>query len=116
MRLMTSPLTMTRVRATTPTKPRVRRAWKLCGANRRRPRPMRSRTDERRTPRSAFGEGVTDTPDREDERGDRRIVLDLVAQVADVDVDRLLVLVEGLVIAQQLKELGAREDPARAGG
>ena len=36
----------------------------------------------------------------------RRVVLDLVAEVADVDVDRLLVLVERFVVAEELEELG----------
>ena len=49
-------------------------------------------------------------------RGARRVVLDLVAQVADVDVDRLLVLVERLVVAQQLEQLAAREDATGPGG
>src|SRR6476661_8796662 len=34
-----------------------------------------------------LGEGVADAADRHDERGHGRVVLDLVAQVADVDVD-----------------------------
>src|SRR5829696_2853264 len=34
--------------------------------------------------------------------------------MADVDIDRLLVLVEGLVVAEQLEELAPRVDPARA--
>ena len=56
---------------------------------------------------SALGEGVADTSDRQDERRRRRVVLDLLAQVADVDVDGLLVLVERLVVAQQLEQLAA---------
>ena len=69
--------------------------------------------------RSALGEGVADTSHRQDERRRRRVVLDLVAQMADVDVDGLLVLVERLVVAQQLEQLasGCRRGPgARPGG
>jgi hypothetical protein len=65
---------------------------------------------------SALGEGVPDTSHRQDERGIGRVVLDLLAQVADVDVDRLLVLVERLVVAQQLEQLAAGVDAARAAG
>src|SRR6185436_20186449 len=42
---------------------------------------------------SALGEGVADTTDRLDEGGVGGVILDLVAQVAHVDVDCLLVLV-----------------------
>src|SRR6478672_10416729 len=45
------------------------------------------------SPRSAFGECVSGATDSQDECGRRRIVLDLVAEMADMDVDRLLVLV-----------------------
>ena len=60
-----------------------------------------------------LGELVAGTADRQHELGEGGIVLDLVAQVADVDVDRLLVLVERLVVAEQLKQLAARIDPSR---
>ena len=59
------------------------------------------------SPRSAFGECVSGATDSQDECGRRRIVLDLVAEMADMDVDRLLVLVERLVITEQLQELPA---------
>src|SRR5947207_9113173 len=62
----------------------------------------------------ALGEGVPDAPDGHDERRRRGIILDLVAEVADVDVDRLLVLIERLVVAEQLEELAAGVDPPRA--
>src|SRR5947208_921307 len=61
---------------------------------------------------SALGEGVADSPHGQDEGGRGGIVLDLLAKVADVDVDRLLVLVERLVVAEELEELGPRVDPA----
>src|SRR4029078_8388694 len=54
---------------------------------------------------SALGEGVTDTAHPQEERGRGRVVLDLVPEVAHVDVDRLLVLVERLVVAEQLEQL-----------
>src|SRR6185369_11245504 len=40
-------------------------------------------------------------------------VLDLVAQMAHMDIDRLLVLIERLIVAQQLEQLAARVDPTR---
>ena len=67
-----------------------------------------------RPARSALGEGVADTSDRQHEHRRRRIVLDLVAQMAHVDVDRLLVLVERLVVAQQLEQLARGCRPGRA--
>jgi hypothetical protein len=67
-------------------------------------------------PRFPFGEGVADAADRHDERRNGRVVLDLVAEMADVDVDRLLVLVEGLVVAQELEELAPGVDPTGARG
>src|SRR4029078_7140734 len=88
------------VRATTPTNAIVRRAWNVRGTRRR---PMRASV---RPPPSAFGEGVADTAHRLDACRRGGIVLDLVAQVAHVDVDRLLVLVERLVVAEQLEQLG----------
>ena len=66
--------------------------------------------------RSALGERVPDTADGLDEGGLRGVVLELVAQVAHVDVDRLLVLVERLVVAQQVEQLGAGVDPAGLAG
>src|SRR5439155_25863290 len=61
---------------------------------------------------SALGEGVADSPHGQDEGGRGGIVLDLLAKVADVDVDRLLVVVECLIVAEELEELGPRVDPA----
>src|SRR5450759_4469036 len=65
---------------------------------------------------SALDEGVADSPhgQHEDRRG--RVVLDLLAQVADVDVDRLLVLVEGLVVAQELQQLAPGIDTPGTSG
>src|SRR5690242_12051495 len=64
----------------------------------------------------ALGEGVPGTPHRQDEARIGRIVLELLAQMADVDVDGLLVLVERLVIAHQLEQFAPREDPPRPCG
>src|SRR5687768_15695389 len=61
----------------------------------------------------AFGERVAGAAQRQDEGRVGRIVLELLAQVADVDVDRFLVLVEGLVVAHELEQLTPREDAAR---
>src|SRR4029078_11281879 len=63
---------------------------------------------------SALGEGVPGAPDGEDERRVARIVLELLAEVAHMDVDGLLVLVERLVVAAQLQQLPAREHPRGA--
>src|SRR5665811_1383451 len=65
---------------------------------------------------SALDEGVADSPhgQHEDRRG--RVVLDLLAQVADVDVDRLLVLVERLVVAQELQQLAPGIDTPGTSG
>src|SRR5215471_4232151 len=95
-------------RMTTVRNATVSRPWKVRGKSRR------SRWAGRRRPSSsALGEGVTDTTHRQDEGRRRRIVLDLVAQMGDVHVDRLLVLVEGLVVAQQLEQLGSGVDATR---
>src|SRR5689334_609572 len=98
------------VSVTTARNASVRRPWNVLG-NSRCSRWM----GPRRPASSALGEGVADTTHRQDEGRRRRIVLDLVAKVGDVDVDRLLVLVERLVIAQQLEQLGSRVDAARSG-
>ena len=66
------------------------------------------RSGPRTSATSALGELVAGAPDRQHELRHRRVVLDLVAQVAHVDVDRLLVLVERLVVAQQLEQLAPR--------
>ena len=60
-----------------------------------------------------FREGVPDASDGQDEGGGRRVILDLLAKVAHVDVDGLLVLVERLIVAQQLEQLRARVDATR---
>src|SRR5262245_42117988 len=99
------------VSATMPTNATVRRAWKVRGTSRFKPFG-RDRPDGS----SALGEGVADTAHRLDERRRGGIVLDLVAQVAHVDVDRLLVLVERLVVAKQLEQLAPRVHPAGARG
>src|SRR6476659_4647201 len=110
---MTRTVTSSRVRATTAMKAPVRRPWKVRGRSRR----SRSGTREGRSAgRSALGERVADTSHRQNEGGRRRVVLDLVAEMADVDVDRLLVLVERLVVAQELQQLPPRVHAARPGG
>src|SRR5688572_2858116 len=101
------------VRAMTVTKATLRRAWNVRGFNRRR---RRSQVNRRCTASSAFREGVTDTPHGQDECGRRRVVLDLLPEMADMDVDRLLVLVERLVVAQQFEQFATRVDPPRARG
>src|SRR5687767_11032182 len=105
---MTRTVTSRRVRATTARKAPVSRPWNVRGASRRR---RRGRPTRRSGLSSAFGESVADTSDRQDEGRCGRVVLDLVAQMADVDIDGLLVLVERLVVAQQLEQFGARVDP-----
>src|SRR3954465_7159630 len=110
---MTRTVTSASVSVTTNRKAAVRRPWNVRGRSRRNRPGMRAR---RSTGRSALGEGVPDTPHRQDEHRRRRVVLDLVPQVADVDVDRLLVLVEGLVVAQELEQLGAGVDPPGSRG
>src|SRR3954447_26689713 len=125
--------TSRRVAATTAAKATVSLAWRVRGAKRRSRRSSsrgsepRPRTGERRVRArraagasivrsSALGKGVTDPADGLDEDRPARIVLDLVAQVAHVDVDRLLVLIEGLVVAEQVEQLGAGVDPAGSAG
>src|SRR4029079_11012315 len=110
---MTRTVTKARVSVTTNRNAPVRRPWKVRGRSRRSRRGSRAR---RSTSRSALGEGVTDTSHRQDEHRCRRVVLDLVSQVADVDVDGFLVLVESLVITQQLEQLGTGINPAGAAG
>src|SRR5436309_746153 len=132
-----------RVRTTTPTNASVSRACRLRGTmragTRRRSRLMSPEVGARppgvsagggvrsgsstvsmvstaSTASSALGEGVADSPHGQDERGRSGVVLDLLAQVADVDVDRLLVLVERLVVAEELEELGPGVDPAGSAG
>src|SRR4051794_20863579 len=98
--------TSARVSATIPTNASVSRAWNVRGTSRR------SSFEGRPPAASALGERVTDTAHRHDEGRRRGIVLDLVPQVADVDVDRLLVLIERLVVAEQLEQLRSRVDAA----
>src|SRR5829696_6264627 len=102
-RLTTSRPTRPSVTATTATKARVSRPWKVLGA-----RPSAKAS----TRPSALGERVPDTADGLNEGRVGRVVLELVPQVADVDVDGLLVLVERLVVAEQVEQLRARIDPA----
>src|SRR5262245_41573663 len=104
---MTRKLTSASATATTATKPSVSRPWNVRGVTRRAP-PRTTRGIRSRRARSALGEGVADTTDRHDEARLRRVILELVAQVAHMDVDRLLVLIERLVVAEQLQELRAR--------
>src|SRR5688500_17486056 len=102
----------------TPMNDNARRPWNERGSQRRTKRGGRMRRHMRRNwslrpaPASALGECVADTSNRQDKRGGRGIVLDLVAKVADMDVDRLLVLVESLVVAQELEQLAAGIDAA----
>src|SRR3954453_5995886 len=97
--------------ATTARNASVNRPWKVLG------NPSRPRGAGRLRPSSsALGEGVTDTTHRQDEGRRRRIVLDLVAQVGHMHVDGLLILVEGLVVAQQLEQLGPGVDAPRSRG
>src|SRR5262245_37112343 len=97
----------------TATNATVNRPWKVRGIRWR----SRAGIRERVAPAvSALGEGVPDTSDRQDEGRDGGVVLDLVAQVADVDVDGLLVLIERLVVAEQLEQLGSRVDAPRSRG
>src|SRR4029079_8152788 len=111
-RFRTRTVTMSSVSASTATSATVRRPWKVRGMSRRR----RFGSRIRRLPvASALGEGVADTPHRQDEHRHGRSVLYLVAQMADVDVDGLIVLVEGFVVAQQLEQLAAGVDTARPG-
>src|SRR3954447_26001758 len=104
---MTRTVTSASVSVTAKRNARVRRPGKVLGRSRRNRPGMRAR---RSTGRSALGEGVADTPHRQDERRGRRVVLDLVAQMAHVHVDRLLVLIERLVVAQELEQLRAGVD------
>src|SRR4249919_1279241 len=92
---------------------KVSRVWNERGTDgRREGRASAGRTSAT----SALGELVAGAPDREHELRRRRVVLDLVAQVAHVDVDRLLVLVERLVVAQELEQLAPAEDTAGSAG
>jgi hypothetical protein len=101
------------VSAVTLTKARVRRAWNVRGSSRRAGRRIEPPERERR---SALGEGIADPSVGQHELGLGRIVLDLVPQVADMDVDGFLVLVERLVVPEELEQLAPREDPPRPAG
>src|SRR6187455_1071112 len=105
---MTRSVTSARVSVTTARNASVRRHWKERGRSRRRRSAIPCGGSG---VRSALGEGVTDTSHRQHEHRRGRVVLDLVAQMAHVDVDGLLVLVEGLVVAQELEQLAARVHP-----
>src|SRR4051794_15963033 len=101
------------VSATTPLNANVRRGWNDCGTEGRSCRLSRasgSQPESNRCPSggvpwagaagsvprtsatSVLGELVAGAPDGEHELRERGVVLDLLAQVAHVDVDRLLVL------------------------
>src|SRR4051794_7134062 len=106
----------------TPTKATVSRPWNVLGRSPRIAGGSRKRRREAAAGRdaavdaplgSALGEGVPDTSHRQDERRIGRVVLDLVAQMAHVDIDGLLVLVERLVVAQELEQLTSGVDAAR---
>src|SRR5215208_5314410 len=107
---MTTGATSSSVKATTPMNAKVRRVWNDCGTAGRSWRPSRawgSQPESNRCPSgagvgagaagpaprasgtSALGELVAGAPDREHELGEGGVVLDLLAQVAHVDVDRL---------------------------
>src|SRR5262245_52477598 len=104
--MMTRIVARPSVSATTARNASVSRPWKVLGKSRR------SRWVGRACPSSssALGEGVTDTTHRQDEGRRCRVILDLVAQMRDVDIDGLLVLVQRLVIAQELEQLGPGVD------
>src|SRR5688572_9132553 len=66
---------------------------------------------------SVLGEGISDAPHRSDVAGLRRVRLDLVADVADVDVDGPLVLLQRVVVvAHELEQLRPRVDAPWARG
>src|SRR3974390_2450949 len=105
-RLMITGVIRPSVTATTATKAIVRRLWNergtdglgartprrrcsCCGVSASEP-PVSPAVDARGSPMSAPGELVAGAPDRQHEPRQRRVVLDLLAQVAHVDVDRLL--------------------------
>ena len=127
---MTTGATRTSVSATTPMNANVRRVWNDCGTDgpdlARRPCARGAQPESNAwcplpvaegaaaagsvpcgSATSVLGELVAGASHRQHELRQRRIVLDLVAQVAHVDVDRLLVLVERLVVAEQLEQLAA---------
>src|SRR5260370_3696373 len=99
---MTRTVTSRRVRATTARNAPVSRPWNVRGASRRRRRGRPARLSEGS---SALGECVADTPDRQDEGRGGRIVLDLVPQMAHVDIDGLLVLIQLLLVCHQPQHL-----------
>src|SRR5688500_12697338 len=62
---------------------------------------------------SVFGEGIAHASHRPDVARVRRVGLDLVPDVADVNVDGSLVLLEGIVVVpHQLEQLGTGVDAA----
>src|SRR6188472_1517159 len=129
---MTTGATRMSVSATTPMNANVRRVWNdwgTVGRSWRESRAWGSQPESKRWPSGAvpcagaagsgprtsatsvLGELVAGAPNGQHELRHGGIVLDLLAQVAHVDVDGLLVLVECLVVAEQLEQLAAREDP-----
>src|SRR2546425_9669217 len=82
-------------------------------------RAMTRRTSRRRKkPVVALllGEGIPDPTQRHDVARLGGIRLDLFADVADVDVDGSLVLLQGVVVAHELEQLPPGVDPAGAAG
>src|SRR6187431_2787938 len=63
---------------------------------------------------SPVAEAIADAAYREDQLRLARVALDLLSQVAHVDVDRARLAVVGAT-AQPLEQLPQREDPSRAG-
>src|SRR5688500_39477 len=93
---------------------RTRRRWNSAPGPRGSERAQRPAADRSS---SVLREGIPDAPHRPDVAGLRRIGLDLVPNVADVDVDGALVLLERVVVvADQLEQLRSRVHPARSGG
>src|SRR6476659_1370055 len=96
---MRSPSNATALIVSTRRARRRRRGWTLTAA-------LRSR--------SVLGECIADPSHRPDVARLGGIGLDLVSDVADVDVDRALVGLERVVVvADELEQLGTREHPTR---
>src|SRR5687768_9339516 len=107
----TSPTSATMASAST--RRRLRR-WKSAPGPRGSKRAQRPAADRSS---SVLREGIPDAPHRPDVAGLRRIGLDLVPDVADVDVDGALVLLQRVVVvADQLEQLRSRVHAARPRG
>src|SRR3954451_18162063 len=114
----TTGATRTSVSATIPVKAKASRVWNDWGTDGRRrssPRPAPA-AGWLPSAMSVLGELVARAAHGQHELRQRRVVLDLVAQVAHVDVDRLLVLVERLVVPQELEQLAPAEDASGPAG